>query len=227
LGCDVVSVLAGGGDAGPGPHPLVRRHHPDDLRLMVAEAHRLGLKTAAHVQGADTPADTPAGIAGLGFDSLEDVSFLARHGSGVRRRALDEIASRGTYVTVPAGLLPGHRSFAPEEAARREALGEVVAGLVASGARIVPGSDSGVSAAKAHGVYPYTLMDLVRLGMPNLDVLHAATRVAAEAVGWGMTKGALRAGADADIVVLGSSPLYDIGAVTDVLAVYRSGERVR
>jgi len=223
LGCDMVEVMAGGGYVTPGSHPLVQQYHPDDLSLVISEAHRLGLRAAAHAQGADTLAE----IAGLGFDSLEDVSFLTHDGYRTDRKTLDEIASRRTYVTPPAGFFPGHESFAPEDAARRDELGEVIAGLVASGVRIVPGSDSGVSPAKAHGVYPYALMELSRHGMPNLGVLHAATRVAAEAVGWGMTKGALRPGADADIVVLGSSPLHDIRAVTDVVAVYRMGERVR
>ncbi|MET8978112.1 amidohydrolase family protein [Streptomyces sp. NPDC004539] len=218
-GCEVVKVMAGGGDLTPGDSPLMQQYHPDDLRLVIAEARRLGLTTAAHAHGTDTLAE----IADLGFHSLEHVSFLTRYGVGVRRAVLDEVVRRGTFVSLSAGVFPEYEPVLPEEAARFGAMDEIVA----SGARIVPGTDSGVTAAKAHGVYPYALVGLARYGMPHLDVLRAATRGAAEAVGLGGTKGALRPGADADIVVLGSSPLDDIGAVVDVRAVYRAGERVR
>ena len=55
-------------------------------------------------------------------------------------------------------------------------------------------------------------------------VLRSAT---SEAVGRGGRKGVLRPGADADLLVLGSSPIDDIAAVTDIRAVYRTGHRVR
>jgi imidazolonepropionase-like amidohydrolase len=62
--------------------------------------------------------------------------------------------------------------------------------------------------------------------MPALDVLRSATAEAAEAVGFKGRKGVLRPGADADLLVVGSSPLADLSAVTDVRAVYRAGHRV-
>ncbi|WP_416968799.1 amidohydrolase family protein [Streptomyces sp. 4F14] len=222
-GCDVVKVMASGGNSTPGSSPLVQQYHPVELSLVIAEARRLCLATAAHAHAADTLAE----IAGLGFDTLEHFSFFTPDGVGVRRDVLDEVVWRGTYVSPSVGLLPGHEPTLPEVAKRYASIGAVVGEIIASGARIVPGTDSGVSAAKAHGVYPYALMDLARYGMGNLDVLRAATRVAAEAVGRGETKGRLRPGADADIIVLGRSPLADISAVTEVRAVYRMGERVR
>ncbi|GAB2979585.1 hypothetical protein GCM10023080_051340 [Streptomyces pseudoechinosporeus] len=110
---------------------------------------------------------------------------------------------------------------------RFAALADVVAKVIDSGARIVPGTDAGIAPDKPHGVYPHALTQLAELGMPNRDVLRGATTEAAEAVGRAGRKGVLRPGADADVLALGSSPVDDISAVTDIRAVYRAGHRVR
>jgi imidazolonepropionase-like amidohydrolase len=51
--------------------------------------------------------------------------------------------------------------------------------------------------------------------------------VAAEACGVADRKGALSAGKDADILAVGGDPLTDLGALLDVRAVFRAGQRVR
>jgi imidazolonepropionase-like amidohydrolase len=103
----------------------------------------------------------------------------------------------------------------------------VMAETVASGARVVAGTDSGIDAVKPHNVLPHALTMLAGLGMPALEVLRSATTEAAAAVGRTGRKGVLRTGADADLLALGSSPVDDLAAVTDIRAVYRAGHRVR
>jgi imidazolonepropionase-like amidohydrolase len=51
--------------------------------------------------------------------------------------------------------------------------------------------------------------------------------VAAKGIGLGASKGRITAGADADVLVVRGDPVADIGAVTDVAAVFRAGVRVR
>jgi imidazolonepropionase-like amidohydrolase len=111
-------------------------------------------------------------------------------------------------------------------AARMDALIDVMTKVIASGARIVVGTDAGIEPGKPHHVFPYALVALAQVGMPALDVLLSATSEAAAAVGLAGRKGVLRPGADADLLVLGSSPLADLSAVTDITAVYRAGHRV-
>ncbi|MER5209137.1 amidohydrolase family protein [Streptomyces sp. NPDC002838] len=221
-GCDVVKVMASGGNVTPGSSPLQQQYGRSDLRLVVAEAHRLGLAAAAHVHAAEAIGDVIA----AGFDTIEHFTFFTAEGIALRPELLDEVVRRGIVVSLTLGSVPGSPP-PPAVAARIEAMGDLAGKVIASGARVVAGTDAGTDAIKPHDVLPYALSELSRLGMPTLDVLRSATAVAAEAVGLGGRKGVLRPGADADLLVLGSSPVDDISSVTDVRAVYRAGHRVR
>lgn len=219
-GCDVVKVMASGGNMTPGSSPLSRQYSPKDLRLIVEEAQRYGLGTAAHVHAADVIGD----VLDAGFDTLEHFSFLTADGVGLRRDLLDQVIQRGTFVSLTLGHLPGG-TVPPAIAARIEALKQAMAEIVTSGARVVLGTDAGIEPIKPHSIYPNALAQLGGFGMPALGVLRSATSVAADAVGLAGRKGVLRAGADADLVVLGSSPLDNLSAFTDIRAVYRVGQQ--
>ncbi len=221
-GCDVVKVMAGGGSMTPGSSPLHQQYGPADLRLIVEEAHRLGLTTAAHVHAADTIGD----VIDAGFDTIEHFTFMTPDGAGLRDDLLDRVVKQRIFVSLTAGQVPGTPSPPPAIAARMGALIEVAAKVIASGARIVVGTDAGIGPSKPHRVFPYALVQLAELGMPTLDVLCSATTEAAEAVGLAGRKGVLRPGADADVLVLGGSPVADLSALTDIRAVYRAGHRL-
>ncbi|MEU9331048.1 amidohydrolase family protein [Streptomyces canus] len=220
-GCDVVKVMASGGNMTPGSSPLDRQYGRADLRLIVEEAQRYRLTTAAHVHAADVIGD----VLDAGFDTLEHFSFLTADGAALRYDLLDRVVQRGIFVSLTLGFLPGEPPL-PAMAARIEALIDVMAKVVSSGARVVVGSDAGIETGKPHDIFPNALVQLAQLGMPTLDVLRSATAEAAEALGLTGRKGVLRPGADADLLVLGSSPLADLSAVTDIRAVYRAGHRV-
>ncbi|MFF3334891.1 amidohydrolase family protein [Streptomyces sp. NPDC002888] len=222
-GCDVVKVMASGGNVTPGSNSLDQQYDRSDLRLIVDEAYRLGLRTAAHAHAVQAIADA----VDAGFDTIEHFSFFTPDGVDLRQEVLDKVVRGGTFVSLTVGMMPGKAPTLPAVVARFAAMTELVAKVIASGARVVPGTDAGATSGKRHGVYPYALIQLAELGMPTRDVLRAATTEAAEAVGRGGHKGVLRPGADADLLVLGSSPVDDVSAVTDIRAVYRAGHRVR
>lgn len=222
-GCDVVKVMASGGAMTPGSNALDQQYDRSDLRLIADEAHRLGLTVAAHAHAVQAIADS----LDAGFDTIEHFSFFTSEGVGLRQELLDEVVRRGTFVSLTVGMRPGKAPTPPAVVARFAALMDIVAKVIASGARVVPGTDSGISPGKPHGVYPYGLMQLAELGMPNRQVLRCATTEAAKAVGRAGRKGALLPCADADLLVLGSSPIDDISAIADIRAVYRAGHRVR
>nr|WP_240438315.1 amidohydrolase family protein [Streptomyces acidiscabies] len=220
-GYEVVKVMASGGNMTPGSDPTRQQYGRSDLRLIVDEAHRLGLSTAAHAHALPAVVDT----VGVGFDTIEHFSFMTPTGVLLLPDVLDEVARRGTFVSLTVGTMPG-RTVPPAIAAAFEKFLELMAKVIASGVRVVPGTDSGIAPEKAHGVYPHGLRQLAELGMPAVGVLRSATSEAAEAVGMTGRKGVLQPRADADVVVLDRSPVDDIGAVTDVRAVYRVGRRV-
>ena len=60
-----------------------------------------------------------------------------------------------------------------------------------------------------------------------MEVLKAATSVAAEAIGLGGVVGTLEVGKEADIIVVNGDPTADIRATGDVALVMRAGEIVR
>ncbi len=223
-GCGVVKVMASGGNLTRGSRPHESQYGKAALRLLVSEAHRAGLPAAAHVHGAQAVADAVE----AGFDTLEHVTFFTADGVDADPALLDRMAASGVVVSVTLGAIPGAPAL-PSPIARR------MAGILANhrrmflaGAAMVPGTDAGLSPGKPHDVLPHALGALVdRIGMTPLQALRSATSVAARGIGLGGSKGRLAAGADADVLVVRGDPVADIGAVTDVAAVFRAGARVR
>jgi imidazolonepropionase-like amidohydrolase len=68
------------------------------------------------------------------------------------------------------------------------------------------------------------LRNLELLGLSRLDVITTATATNAEALGLSGVCGTLRAGLRADIVILNSDPLADLGALRDIFMVLKAGE---
>jgi len=98
--------------------------------------------------------------------------------------------------------------------------------LHAAGVIIASGADAGISAGRPHGILANAIADLVAGGIPAADALASATSVAARACGLGGRKGRLRAGYDADLVIVEGDPHADIRALRAVQAVYLNGQAV-
>jgi imidazolonepropionase-like amidohydrolase len=223
-GCGVVKVMASGGNLTQGSQPHESQYDRAALRLLVDEAHRAGLPAAAHVHGAQAVADACE----AGFDTLEHVTFFTADGVDADPAMLDRIAASGTVVSVTTGTIPGAPALPPRIAQRMASILANHRRMFRAGAVMVPGTDAGLSPGKPHDVLPYALSALVdQIGMTPLQALRAATSVAAKGIGLGDSKGRIAAGADADVLVVGGDPVADIGAVTDVAAVFRAGARVR
>jgi imidazolonepropionase-like amidohydrolase len=61
-------------------------------------------------------------------------------------------------------------------------------------------------------------------GLPNAEVLTAATTRAAEALGLATVTGALSAGLSADLLAVGGDPRHDLAALHDLRCVLAGGE---
>lgn len=99
--------------------------------------------------------------------------------------------------------------------------------LVRLGGRVVVGTDAGIFPSKPHDVLPYSVEELRNLGLSPEASLAAITSQAASACGVEGRKGRIRAGADADLLVVGGDPIKNPASLRDIRAVYRAGARVR
>jgi imidazolonepropionase-like amidohydrolase len=224
---DVVKVMASGGATTPGTDVMACQFTLEELRVVVEEAHRHGLPITAHAHG--LPAVEQAAAAGV--DGIEHGSCLTPSGIQQPDRLLEALAARQTVVCPTVGWAPGVPLAIPPAIAARmaqagmtlEAFRAAVSRVHRAGVRLVAGSDAGIAPVKPHGVLPETLVALVEAGVPATEALASATTRAALACGLGNRKGRLRAGYDADLLLVHGDPLVDAGALRRVAAVMLRG----
>lgn len=224
-GVDIVKVMASGGANTPGSDVMRCQFTHDEMRLVVEESHAAGLAITAHAHG--VPAVEQAINAGV--DGIEHCSCLSDSGIEMSEPLLEALAASGITVCPTLGIAPG---VVPPPAivdlmARtgltHQARLEQVGRMHRAGVRLVSGADSGISAGKPHGLLPRAVVDLVTAGVPVTDALASATSLAARACGLGDRKGLLRAGYDADVLVVDGNPGDDIGSLLRVVEVMANG----
>jgi imidazolonepropionase-like amidohydrolase len=170
-----------------------------------------------------------------GVDGIEHCSFLTDKGISQSEEDLARLAQAGTVVCPTLGTagtlapLPNAGALLGKLGMTMEQMVEMrkrrVARMHAAGVRIVSGSDGGISAAKRHGLLPVSAAVLADGGVSTVAALASATALAADACGLGDRKGRLRAGYDADLLVVDGDPVADIGALARPTAVFAAGRR--
>jgi len=194
-----------------------------ELRALVTEASNAGIPVAAHAHGeVGGRAAVLAGVASI------------EHGTYLSDQTLALMAERGTYlvptIAVVADLtMPG----GDYDNAVLNVRGRHMLPRVRQMARHAHERGVVIAAATDTGYGPesvlrlsHELMELADIGMTPLEVMRAATTVAAELLGVDDHTGELTQGFDADILILERNPLQDIGAYQDVLLVMNDGRIV-
>jgi imidazolonepropionase-like amidohydrolase len=222
-GADFIKLMATGARSVLAEDPEPAQMTAEELQAIVEEAHRLGVRVAAHVEGLEG-----ARLAvGAGVDTIE-------HGLSLHRDPglLDAMARSG-IVLVPT-LSTFHDlaerftdAFAPAlvEQAKRQ-LEEAYATLLAAraaGVTLAMGHDSGPPGENA-----IELVRMVAGGCSALEGIAAATRGSADALGL-TDVGTVTPGAVADLLVLDGDPLSDIEILRDparIWMVVQAGEVV-
>ncbi|BBH69024.1 hypothetical protein ACTI_57090 [Actinoplanes sp. OR16] len=224
-GADVVKVMATGGMMTAGTDVRACQFTHDEMRAIVDEAHRLGLPVTAH-------AHATAGIeqcVDAGVDGIEHAGFFGADGIDTPPALVRRIAAAGIVVcpTVGADVRPGtvlpdrliKAGFTPE--GRRAQVGA----LYRAGVTLISGVDAGIHPAKPHGYLPRSIAELAACGVPAA-ALASATSLAAKACGVSSRTGCLKAGLDADLLLVHGDPLHDLTALQNVHTVFRAGHRL-
>lgn len=201
----VIKVCAGGGVLANRRDVEAIELDPATLAAIVAEAHRLGVKVAAHAQG-------PVAIRNAvtaGVDSIE-------HGSLIDHDTA--LLMREKNVT----LVPTLARLKTTKAPNQERVYAAVAEAVRAGVPIVLGTDAVVL---PHGRNAEEVQALVDVGLTPLEAIRAATTRAAALLGVSDV-GAIRVGARADLVAFEGDPLADVGALAKPRVVVARGRVV-
>ncbi len=217
-GAKLIKVCASGGVMSHTGPAGAQQYSDQELRAIVDEAHRAGLRVAAHAHGDDgIRAALEAGI-----DCIE-------HGSLMTDETLDRFIELKRFLVPTTYLADGMDvSNAPPELQAKAAdvfprAKETVRKAIARGARIACGTDA---PAIPHGKNAKELLALVDRGMTPLQAIRAATTVAAELIEVD-DRGRLEAGLLADIIAVPDDPLSDIGVTEHVRFVMKGGQVYR
>ena len=195
--------------------PGAQQYSDEELAAIVDEAHRAGLRVAAHAHG-------DAGIRACvraGVDCIE-------HGSLATPETIRLMAEQGTFL-VGTCALADHMALdrvAPELRKKADEIfpqaRRMLGQAVAAGVRIACGSDA---PAIPHGQQAWELAAMVDRGMTPLQSLQAATLTSAQLIERDHDLGRLAPGYLADIIAVPGDPTVDIKAVEDVRFVMKDG----
>jgi len=216
-GADLIKVCATGGVLSKGDDPQASQFTLEELKAIVADAHRLGRKVAAHAHGAQGILwATEAGV-----DSIE-------HGSYMNDEDIAAMKAHGTYFVPTAYLIDwmlanGHLPpiyqqkmkdvSAVEKANARKA--------IAAHVKVALGTDAAVY---PHGLNAHELEVYVdQFGMSPLAAIQTGTLNAADLMGWSNKVGAIEPGKWADIIAVKGDPMLDVKLLQHVSFVMKSG----
>jgi imidazolonepropionase-like amidohydrolase len=218
-GADVIKICATGGVLSKGDDPRASQYTLEEMQAIVADAHRLGRKVAAHAHGAQ-------GIlwaSQAGVDSIE-------HGSYIDDAAIQMMKSKGTYL-VPTLYLADWLTenmtkiglpemYAAKERAILPILHTNLKKAFDAGVKVAFGTDAAVY---PHGLNAHEFAVYVRLGMTPVQAIQTATVNAADLLGWSDRIGSLETGKFADIVAVNGDPTKDVTLLQNPVFVMKGG----
>jgi imidazolonepropionase-like amidohydrolase len=222
-GADLIKICATGGVLSKGDDPRASQYTLEEMKAIVADAHRLGRKVAAHAHGAQ-------GIlwaSEAGVDSVEHCSYI-------NDEAIAALKKNGTYL-VPTLYLSDwltenmQKVGMPEMYAKKmrdiiPVVRQNVGHAFANGVKVAFGTDAAVY---PHGLNAHEFAVYVKLGMTPAQAIQTATVNAADLLGWSDKVGSLEAGKWADLIAVDGDPLQDVTRLQQVRFVMKGGAVVK
>ena len=220
-GAEVIKICATGGVLSKGDDPNASQFTLEEMKAIVADAHRLGRRVAAHAHGAE-------GVrwaSEAGVDSVE-------HGHLMDDAAIATLKKNGTWL-VPTLFLTEYmqqnmeRSEVPEFSRQKMrwiagAAQQNVKKAFDAGVKVAFGTDAAVY---PHGLNAGEFHVYVKLGMTPLAAIQTATINAADLLGgtWTKQAGTVEPGKFADLVAVDGDPTKDVTLLEHVKFVMKGG----
>ena len=216
-GADLIKIGASGGVLSKGDDPQASQYTLEEMKAIVADAHRLGRKVAAHAHGAQAI----AWASEAGVDSIE-------HGSYINDEDIRIMKAHGTYLVPTAYLVDWMKENGHLPALYQQKMTDVGNAMKANhkhaiqaGVKIALGTDAAVY---PHGLNAHELDVYVnQYGMTPLAALQAGTLNAADLMGWTDKVGSLEPGKWADVIAVEGDPMKDITVLQHVRFVMKAG----
>lgn len=227
-GATAIKLFASGGVMTPGVDPRSPSFTEDELRAGVEEAHKAFRIVGAHAQATEGVKNAIR----AGVDSIE-------HGVWLDDEAIHLMCERGTYLvaTFTAPWQIAHRGTEAGIPAFMVAKGwqvldsheQSIRAAIKAGVRMAMGTDQGTP-MNHPGENAQEIIRLAALGLSPAAALLASTAWAAELLRISDRTGRIRPGLAADLLVLDTDPLADIGVLANqsaIRAVIQAGAIVR
>src|ERR1700735_2352592 len=222
-GADVIKFMATGGVLSEGDNPALAQYSPEEMKAIIDTAHGLGRKVAAHAHGA-------LGIKNAvlaGVDSIE-------HGSYMNEEDIQLMKQHGTYL-VPTLYLGDwllanyqHLGFTQSMTDKMNTVLPIakqnLSHAFKEGVKIAFGTDAAVY---PHGMNGGEFATMVKMGLPPLVAIQAATVNAADLLGWSDRVGTREPGKFADIVAVDGDPVADVSTLEHIRFVMKGGEIIK
>ncbi len=216
-GADLIKIGATGGVLSKGDDPQASQYTLEEMQAIVADAHRLGRKVAAHAHGGQ-------GIlwaSEAGVDSIEHGSYLNDDGIAMMKK-------HGTYLVPTAYLIDWVQQYGHLPPLYQQKMKDVSAvekqnaiKAIKAGVKVALGTDAAVypHGLNAHEVDVY----VNQFGMSPLQGIQTGTINAADLMGWTDRIGTIESGKWADIIAIDGDPLKDVKILQHVNFVMKSG----
>jgi imidazolonepropionase-like amidohydrolase len=219
-GADQIKFAATGGGLSKGDRPQSQTYSEEEMRALIDEAHRLGVKVATHAHG--TEGIKTAVRAGV--DSVEHGIYLDEEGCRLMIQhgtyfvptlwIVDEYFDRYKIWNIPPYANEKISAFIP--IAKKS-----VDMAIRMGVKIALGTDAGVG---EHALAGKEFAAYVRHGLTPMQSIEAGTANAAKLIGDYQDFGSVEAGKFADLVAVDGDPLQDIKILQTVKFVMKEGK---
>jgi imidazolonepropionase-like amidohydrolase len=221
-GATVIKICATGGVFSHGDTPGAQQLTLEEIKAIVEEAHRLGLRVAAHAHGAD---GIKAAILG-GVDTIEHASLVDDEGIklAVQKGAWFGMDIYNTDYTQAEGKKNG---VLEENLKKDRDIGDIqrenFRKALKAGVKMIYSTDAGVY---PHGTNARQFAVMVRYGATPLQAIQTATVNAAEALNQAADVGQASPGHYGDLVGVAGDPLGDVTLLEHPVFVMKGGEVV-